>query len=83
MNQLKALWSSLPHPVQCLILAFATAAGTAFLHALSEGNCFTLICLKHAIASSLLAGLAAARAFYMVPNRPAPPALPPDVPKAA
>ena len=80
MNQLKLLWSSLPHPVQALIIAFATAAGTTLLHALSEGNCFTAICLKHALASSLLAGVAAARAFYMVPNRQQPPdPTPPNV----
>lgn len=83
MNQLKALWASLPHPVQCLIVAFATAAGTTFLHAFEQNMCFSVLCLKHYVASSLLAGLAAARAFYMVPNRPAPSVLPPDVPKAA
>ena len=83
MNKLKAVWSSLPHPVQALILAFATTAATTFIHALSEGNCFTVVCLKHFATTSLAAGAVAARAFYMVPNGrgsapQAPPQPPPD-----
>lgn len=77
MNKLKALWASLPHPVQALVLAFATAAGTTFVHAIGEDGCFALECLKHYAATSVGAGLIAARAFYMVPNRQQPP----DVPK--
>lgn len=74
MNKLKALWASLPHPAQAVILAFVTAAGTTFLRAFGEDDCFSLVCLKQYAATSLLAGVATARAFYMVPNRPpAPP----------
>lgn len=72
MAKLKAIWAALPHPVQALIVAFATAAGTAFLQAISQNLCFTATCLKHEAWSALLAGAAAARAFYMVPNKPAP-----------
>jgi hypothetical protein len=71
MDKVKAFWASLPHPVQALIVAAVTAAGTTFLHAVSEGNCYTVVCLKHYAATSLLAAVAVVRAFYMVPNRPA------------
>lgn len=72
MTKLKALWAALPHPVQAFIIAVATATGTAFFQALSQNLCFTATCLKHEAWSALLAGAAAARAFYMVPNKPAP-----------
>lgn len=74
IQKLKAFWASLPHPVQALLIAIATAFGTTLLHAVSEGNCFSAICLKHYVSTSLLAAVAAARAFYMVPNRALPPA---------
>lgn len=72
MTKLKALWASLPHPVQAIIVAFVTAAGTAFSQSLFQNLCFTSACLKHEAWSAILAGAAAARAFYMVPNKPAP-----------
>lgn len=72
MTKLKALWAALPHPVQALIVAFITAAGTAFFQAISENLCFTVACLKHEAYTAVIAGIAAARAFYMVPNKPAP-----------
>jgi hypothetical protein len=70
IQKLQALWASLPHSVQAALLAFAAAAGTTFVHAISEGGCFAAVCLKHYAATSIGAGLVAARAFYMVPNRP-------------
>jgi hypothetical protein len=76
LKALKALWSSLPHPVQAILVAFGTAAATAFLHAFSEANCYSSACLGHYALTSLAAGAAAARAFYMVPNRTLPPAPP-------
>jgi hypothetical protein len=76
LKALQALWASLPHPVQALLLAFGTAAGTTFIHALSEANCYSGACLKHYAATSIAAGLVAARAFYMVPNRQVPPTPP-------
>lgn len=86
IQKLKAFWSSLPHPVQALVLSVATAMGTAVLHAASESFCFDTVCLKHYIGVSVAAGLAAARAFYMVPNRGANgssnPQLPPVAPPA-
>ncbi|MBV8807964.1 MAG: hypothetical protein JO033_04765 [Acidobacteriaceae bacterium] len=69
MTKLRAMWGSLPHPVQALIIAFASAAASTFAHAWSEHMCFTRECLKHYAAISISAGVVAARAFYMMPNR--------------
>jgi hypothetical protein len=63
-----SVWYSLPHQVQALILAVATAAGTAFIHALSEGNCYTKACLEHYASVSVAAGIAAVKLFYMRPG---------------
>lgn len=76
IQKAKQFWASLPHPAQALILAVTTAAGTAFAHAIEEGNCFSTACLKHYAGTAIAAGLVAARAFYMVPNRGTPPAGP-------
>lgn len=52
----------------------ATTVATTFLHALGEGSCYSGPCLKHYAATSVLAGLAVVKAFYMVPSRaPQPP----------
>ena len=78
MTKLKALWASLPHAVQAMLCFAVTTAGTTFLHALSEGDCYSGPCLKHYALTSLAAGLAVVRAFYMLPNPgPTPPAPPP------
>jgi hypothetical protein len=65
-------WAGLPHPVQAIILAFITAAGTTLgkeLQELLSGNeAFTWLALKHDIALAAFAGLAAVRTFYMLPN---------------
>lgn len=75
MNKVKAFWASLPHPVQAVIVAFGGGAG-AEIGQLAAGYpniCLTGICLKHDIGLVVGAGIIAARAFYMVPNRaPAP-----------
>lgn len=68
---LAALWASLPHPVQAMLIASGTAAATTFAHSFSEGG-ITVATLKHSIGLSVAAGLAVARAFYMIPNKPAP-----------
>ena len=81
-NKAKQFWASLPHPVQAILLSTATAAGTAFIHALSEGNCYSAECLKRYAASAVGAGLIAAKAFYMTPNRPQLPAQNPAPPAA-
>jgi hypothetical protein len=73
IQKLKAFWASLPHQVQVILLGVGTAALTAFLHAVENGNCYSADCLKHYVASAVAAGLAAGRAFYMLPNRQVPP----------
>jgi hypothetical protein len=78
MNRLKALWASLPHPAQALVVAFLSATAEAVAHGLSEPNaCFTKACLLHLAKSAVVAGVVAARAFYMLPNRGNPPQQPP------
>lgn len=64
MNKLKAFWSALPHPVQSVLIAFGTGAGTYFL----DNPHFTLS--KSSFGAAAVAGLAAVRAFYMLPNKP-------------
>lgn len=68
LARIKAFWNSLPHPVQAMLCFAATTAGTAFVRAVSDGNCYSWICLKHSAFASVVAGLAVVRAFYMLPN---------------
>jgi hypothetical protein len=72
LQKLKTLWASLPHPVQALILLFATTAGTTLGKELQElllGNeAFTWAVLQHDLVVAVLAGAAVVRAFYMLPN---------------
>ena len=69
---LLALWASLPHQVQALILAFLTAVGTTLIKELEQlvtGNeAFTRAVLRHDIAFALGTGIAAVKLFYMLPN---------------
>ena len=75
MDKLKAFWASLPHKVQAGIVAGLTAVVTTFAQAYSHPPlCFALVCLKQHAAASLFAGMAALRAFYMLPNVPVKPA---------
>ncbi len=80
MNRLKALWASLPHPVQAGITLFVSMALTTLskeLEQLLSGNeAFTWLALRHDIAAAVMAGAVAVRAFYMLPNRP--PSIPPQ-----
>jgi hypothetical protein len=70
---IKRFWSSLPHPVQALILLFATTASTTLGKELQElflGNeAFTWAVLKHDFVVAAFAGAAVVKAFYMLPNR--------------
>ena len=70
--KLKALWASLPHPVQALILLFVTTAGTTlgkeFQELLLGNEAFTWAVLQHDLVVAVLAGVAVVRAFYMLPN---------------
>jgi hypothetical protein len=71
MNKLKALWASIPHPVQALIVAFASGFGAAAAHAYEDaGFHMSWGELHHLLPTFIAAGAAAARILYMVPNRP-------------
>jgi hypothetical protein len=78
MNQLKALWAQLPHPVQALAILFVTTAGTTLTHSLESGIVpRTWGDAKHMLGTAAVAGIVAVRAFYMLPNKPTAPAAPP------
>ncbi len=75
MNKLKALWASIPHPVQALLVAFASGFGAAAAHAYEDaGFHFSWGELHHLLPTFIAAGVAAARILYMVPSRKAVPA---------
>jgi hypothetical protein len=65
----KAFWASLPHQAQAAIVAVASGFVAAFVHAASEGNCYTAACWEHYAATGVAAALMVARGFYMLPNR--------------
>jgi hypothetical protein len=70
MNKLKTLWGSLPHPVQALLVAFASGFGAAAAHAYEDaGFHMSWGELHHLLPTFIAAGVAAARILYMVPNR--------------
>lgn len=64
MDKLKQFWASLPHQVQALVVAFASGAGTYFL----DNPHFTIS--RASLSAAIAAGLVAARALYMIPNKP-------------
>lgn len=69
MNKLKAFWASLPHQLQAAIMFGGSAVLEAVVHAISEGKIpSTLPEFKHFIGSALATGVAAAYAFYRLPN---------------
>lgn len=72
MNWLKTQWAALPHQLQAAITSFGCAAIATFVHAASEGGCYTGPCLKHYAATAITAGLVALRVFYMLPAQPKP-----------
>jgi hypothetical protein len=81
-QKLRNYWNSLPHQVQAIILLFATVAGTTLGKELQEllldNEAFTWLSLRHDIVVAVIAGFAAVRMFYMLPNGtakqlPAPP----------
>lgn len=70
MNKLKAFWASIPHPVQALIVAFASGFAAAAAHAYEDaGFHMSWGELHHLVPTFLAAGVAAARILYMVPNK--------------
>ncbi|MCU1338854.1 MAG: hypothetical protein JWO19_4435 [Bryobacterales bacterium] len=74
MNKLKSLWASLPHPVQAMLVAFASGFLAAAAHAYEDaGFHMSWGELHHLLPTFVAAGVAAARILYMVPNRPAVP----------
>lgn len=72
MNKGKSLWACLPHPVQALVIAFVGGCGAEVgrLAADFPNICISTSCAKHDLGLIIGAGLVAARAFYMLPNRP-------------
>ena len=87
MNKIKAFWGSLPHELQTAVIIGLSAAGETLEHVIEMGHFPSdWPGVKHLIGRTIAAGLIAAWAFYRKPNlnqAPQPPALPPDVPKAA
>ena len=78
MNRLKAFWASLPSPVQAVLVAFSAAFFESLTHALSEGGMtFSKATVLHLLKGAIVAGVVAARAFYMLPNRGTPSQTPP------
>ena len=72
MNKLKTLWGSIPHPLQALLVAFASGFLAAAAHAYEDaGFHISWGELRHLLPTFIAAGVAAARILYMVPNRPA------------
>jgi hypothetical protein len=70
IQKLKAFWASIPHPVQALIVAFVSGAGAAAAHAYEDaGFHMSWGELHHLLPTAIAAGVVAARALYMVPNR--------------
>lgn len=71
IQKLKALWASLPHPVQALVVAFVGGCGAEIGNIAADfpDICLNAVCLKHDVGLVLGAGLVAARAFYMLPNK--------------
>lgn len=69
-QKLTALWASLPHPLQALIVAFVGGAGAEIGRIASQwpNICITGVCLKQDVGLIIGAGIVAARAFYMLPN---------------
>ncbi len=70
MNKIKAVWASLPRPVQALAVAFIGGCGAEIgkISADYPNICITAACLKHDVGLIIGAGIVAARAFYMIPN---------------
>lgn len=72
MNRLKAFWSSLPHQTQALIVAFGSGMLAAAAHAYEDaGFHMSWGELHHLVPTFIAAGVVAARALYMNPNRTA------------
>jgi len=75
VNKLKALWASLPHQVQAALVVFGTATGVTLAHAIEDGSApSSWAGVKHLLGTAIVAGVAALRLFYMLPNRSAAPA---------
>lgn len=68
-TKLKAVWSSLPHQVQALIVAFVSGFGAAAAHAYEDaGFHMSWGELHHLLPTFITAGAVAARALYMMPK---------------
>ena len=83
IQKLKNFWSSLPHPVQALVVAFVGGCGAEIGNIAADfpNICVNAVCLKRDIGLIVGAGLVAARAFYMLPNKAksTPPPQPPSI----
>ena len=83
MQKLKALWARLPHPVQAIIVAFVGGCGAEIGNIAGDfpNMCFDPVCLKRDLGLIVGAGIVAAKAFYMLPNKAksTPPPQPPSV----
>ncbi|MGB6383580.1 MAG: hypothetical protein WBF25_00015 [Terriglobales bacterium] len=72
--KVKALWHSLPPKAQATIVILASTAGTFLGQTASQyflepsAACWQWHCLRHTLSAAILAGLVAAKAFYMRPG---------------
>lgn len=70
IQKLKLFWGSLPHQTQAVIVAFSSGFVAAAAHAYEDaGFHMSWGELHHLAPTFLFAGVAAARALYMLPNR--------------
>ena len=81
IQRAKDFWHSLPPKVQATIVIGASAAGTFLGQTASQylldpsAACWQWHCLRHTLSAAGLAGIVAAKAFYMRPGPGAPKAI--------
>jgi len=90
---IRSWWTSLPHPVQAVIMLFGGAFTGVIRHVLQNPNaCMSVDCWKGYLFSAVHAGVLAVIALYVPANvlgaqqgigGQAPPPGPPAAPKAA
>jgi len=76
--KLKVLWGQLPPKAQGAIVGITGAILTATVHAFLYGNCYSLDCFEHYLATGVTSGVVAARAFFMIPSNVQTPQQPPQ-----
>lgn len=71
IQRFRYFWGSLPHQVQAIIIAAASAFLASLGQAFADPShfCLAMTCLKHYVGTAALAAITAARAFYMVPSK--------------